>query len=188
MSHKFVSQRPRLKAHYTLCTFDDAGREGTKKKQFAVEFALAADGRTSGQGRAGQSRVTKVRKANAWSWHSFGPSNVCPSTRQPGILLLLLLYVFLMWKYDLIFYIYLFAFVARNLQFIEAARSAQKKSKYIFACPLIPFGKLADAHILNINQTTYVRHAKTATPSLTLILSLSKSANSGCVFMLCVCC
>lgn len=37
-----------------------------------------------------------------------------------------------MWKYDLIFYIYLFAFVARNLQFIEAARSARKKNIYIY--------------------------------------------------------
>jgi len=51
---------------------------------------------------------------------------------MPGILLLLLLYVFLMWKYDLIFYIYLFAFVAHNLQFIEPDATTKIFSIHVY--------------------------------------------------------
>lgn len=163
-----------------------------KKKQFAAEFALAADGRAGGQER-GLSWVTEVRKANAWSWHSLGPRNVPehPTARDIALIIAVCIFNVEIW-FD---FLHLFVCICRSQSAIYwSCAQCSKKSKYIFACPLIPFGKLAGAHILNINQATYVRHAKTTTPSRSpsLSVSLSKSLPTQvvclcCVFV-CVCC
>jgi len=114
--------RPRLKAHYTS-TFCAPLRSKRKRREknmaiwrgicFAVCWGM-----------------TELVNGLGHKWTRFVPGwmseqndaialRVLEMCWMPGILLLLLLYVFLMWKYDLIFYIYLFAFVAYNLQFIE---------------------------------------------------------------------